>query len=499
MSLPFSLPRGCIPLTAAQLLSQPLPDLVVSDYPTQSDARHQLYYNKVFGRWSSFEEDVRKTVDRFLGANPSREILAFTPSGIGSAIDFMFSELFLCGDEASVVGRLEQNAMHPVSAVARYHSIRNRFGDFRTIEESHAALGQPSDDRVPRTIPDIAGSEELEDADRRLCRYLKFVGEGKTPWVHKLAAWLNDFEEHNTDKSKSSPLRKTLGQIALYMYDYGSKYGFLTTYNQTIFLKQERHRTGEYRLYIPNIIYHTATGSKSGVSLRECLFYLVLITAGTEEERHKCTNPTPRNEWVIQTAPKNPSQIGTPMKSFAPSPMAQARGPPPAAVAGQFPGTGSRTTIEAIIDETGQLTGTFRVPTGVLGYEQNPTIQIGSAIFPLRIISSLGNRGTPQDSPLAQRGDGRARTAERERPQTPPAMSSRTTGRGQAGTFAPASRVQNLALRPIRARRTADEQQQRTGTLSTTESQGLVATISVSSAQTAGATGTGTERGKIQD
>ncbi|KAN0083694.1 hypothetical protein V8E54_002782, partial [Elaphomyces granulatus] len=58
------------------------------------------------------------------------------------------------------------------------------------------------------------------------------VGEVKTWWVHDLKEeWRSGME-----------LRHALGQIANYMFHGRVRYGFLTTYRNTIFLKQEPDR-----------------------------------------------------------------------------------------------------------------------------------------------------------------------------------------------------------------------------------------------------------------
>ena len=48
----------------------------------------------------------------------------------------------------------------------------------------------------------------------------------------------------------------TLGQIAGYMLDEKRKYGFLTTYEQTIFLKQEQVGE-EWVLFVSHVFKHT--------------------------------------------------------------------------------------------------------------------------------------------------------------------------------------------------------------------------------------------------
>lgn len=59
---------------------------------------------------------------------------------------------------------------------------------------------------------------------------LKLVGELKTPWVG----------EHQIKRRIANDrlLREILAQPIMYMKDLGCMYGFLTTYDETIFLRQ---------------------------------------------------------------------------------------------------------------------------------------------------------------------------------------------------------------------------------------------------------------------
>lgn len=77
------------------------------------------------------------------------------------------------------------------------------------------------------------------------------------------------------------------------------KYGFLTTYNETIFLMQDIHQgTGESRLYYSDCISHTAEGGGNSVSLRECLLYLMILTNSTDKRDYVAKNTFTIAQWV---------------------------------------------------------------------------------------------------------------------------------------------------------------------------------------------------------
>ncbi|KAF7118389.1 hypothetical protein CNMCM5793_007906 [Aspergillus hiratsukae] len=70
--------------------------------------------------------------------------------------------------------------------------------------------------------------------------HIRFVGELKTPWVrgHNQSSALDD----------DAWLRHVLGQITEYMRDVNLKYGFISTYNKTIFLRQRQDPTTGWQI-----------------------------------------------------------------------------------------------------------------------------------------------------------------------------------------------------------------------------------------------------------
>lgn len=121
----------------------------------------------------------------------------------------------------------------------------------------------------------------------------KVLGEAKVPWIaeHHLEGLVRAFETGNTEE----PLRHALckycellignshrrihvGQIAQYMLELDLKYGFLTTYNQTIFLRKVDIGRAWGLEYSP-VIYHDSRGSTSGSSVSFCqsLYHVGLL------------------------------------------------------------------------------------------------------------------------------------------------------------------------------------------------------------------------------
>lgn len=70
-----------------------------------------------------------------------------------------------------------------------------------------------------------------------------------------------------------------LGQIADYMQDRKVKYGVMSNYNETIFLRQVTTLTSAYLEYSP-IIRHDDmyTPAPRSVTLRQCFFHVALLS-----------------------------------------------------------------------------------------------------------------------------------------------------------------------------------------------------------------------------
>ncbi|OKO95184.1 hypothetical protein PENSUB_11263 [Penicillium subrubescens] len=153
-------------------------------------------------------------------------------------------------------------------------SIDLRFADFK-------CLGSPY-----TGVPDVI----LKNSNNEL----KVIGELKVPWIeqHKLA-----------DVDDEDELRQLLAQPINYMQSLNCMYGFLSTYDETIFLRQELINgvwevsyspviQGSTR-YVPS--KPTNVVSSPVVSVKQCFLYV----AGLAVHQGPVANITPKSEWFI--------------------------------------------------------------------------------------------------------------------------------------------------------------------------------------------------------
>ncbi|KAJ5425020.1 hypothetical protein N7465_000090 [Penicillium sp. CMV-2018d] len=113
--------------------------------------------------------------------------------------------------------------------------------------------------------------------------YIKAVGELKVPWVPKHRVSRGFVEQKMT--------RALIGPLAENMYDLKVKYGWLSNYDETVFLRQVKTGSISYLEYSPvakGAISH-AEGDATP-SLRQCFFHL----ASVAQPQGQVTNTTPK-------------------------------------------------------------------------------------------------------------------------------------------------------------------------------------------------------------
>ncbi|PYH31608.1 uncharacterized protein BO87DRAFT_399406 [Aspergillus neoniger CBS 115656] len=179
--------------------------------------------------WPDFAKEVKALVEPYCG-----KYEAFN--------SIVAKEFFTVANELGVQGRFVNNVLHPVGEKGQ-----KRKRGLQKIKKAKSKL-----------IPDIVMVD-------RKTHTIRVVGEAKTFWTFapkKRQTW------HNFLSAK-------LGQVARYMDDHYCRYGFLTTYEHTWFVK----RQDDTHFLMSPPISATAQSSAYGVSLRECLFATAIRAA----------------------------------------------------------------------------------------------------------------------------------------------------------------------------------------------------------------------------
>ncbi|OJJ45690.1 hypothetical protein ASPZODRAFT_69121 [Penicilliopsis zonata CBS 506.65] len=219
--------------SASNLLLKPLPDLDVAARHTTSHALYQIHFVGILQPWANFEAEVANTYN---GQTWNLQAIASKLTGNFLAGSVHEERVFVC-DERGIQGRLEGRAGTALGAVFKAQNQDLKLGAFKGALPPHPGY---------RKAPDFVLMTQAHMA--------KVVGEAKSPWI----------SEHHLED--------------LYMFDLRLKHGFLTTYNQTVFLRKVDVGRAWGLEYSP-VIYHGDRGSVSGTTVSFCqsLYHVGLL------------------------------------------------------------------------------------------------------------------------------------------------------------------------------------------------------------------------------
>ncbi|KAJ9486047.1 hypothetical protein VN97_g7289 [Penicillium thymicola] len=227
------------------------PALNTTQHHTNSSALHKIYFAGDLQPWPGF-----------LGAvQASHENHAWRQQTLGYTL--RARDPYTCGsvevgDENGMQGRFQKFFGDILNSIFESQSttqqnIDLRFADFKCISSTYSG------------IPDVI----LKDSNHTL----KIVGELKAPWI---------VEHHIRPRiANIDLLREILAQPIKYMQDLGCMYGFLSTYEETIFLRQVVDNSGIWRVeYSPVVLastsYDRLMTTPPVVSVRQCFFHVGL-------------------------------------------------------------------------------------------------------------------------------------------------------------------------------------------------------------------------------
>ncbi|PGH30329.1 hypothetical protein GX50_06887 [[Emmonsia] crescens] len=289
--------------TPYNILQNPLPLLLSRpSYRTNSSALHNSHYARTLVDWNISEDVKNVTAKQHLCSDPLDASVACV---LGNPYHLK-SEHYLCGDEQSVCGRFSQNALQPSTAVALQQGIKMRFGDHKVCQENKEVKNRgyiPDFVGVACPAQDFTALQKLTLKNPEHQPKMRIVGEAKTAWKHDLKLFYHFYKDED-DK----PIRHALGQIATYMHQFEIRYGFLTTYDHTIFIMQE-HLGSEPVLCITKPIPAQHDMNSNSLSVRQYLYYLLHCTQKSNSFKFK--NSFPIEEWVIEN-PENIAQMKDP-------------------------------------------------------------------------------------------------------------------------------------------------------------------------------------------
>ncbi|CAG7940734.1 unnamed protein product [Penicillium salamii] len=232
-------------IRARETLRQALPPLRKTGFHTTSNAVHSLFYRGELHQWRNFCEDTRATVDSQQWSN---KII-----GCNLKTRNLEENKVYVGDESGLQGRFQQAIGQTLGKVFEAQDLDIQFADFKCLP------------RQGKKVPDCVMRTSTDE--------LKAVGDLKVPWVsyHRM----EDFHDPFAPESK---FRALIAQVLRYMKEMECMYGFLSSYDETIFFRQ-RHNGTTWVVDCSPVIPASNVSTKGSpvVTVRECFFHMAVL------------------------------------------------------------------------------------------------------------------------------------------------------------------------------------------------------------------------------
>ncbi|KAJ5111959.1 hypothetical protein N7532_000004 [Penicillium argentinense] len=193
--------------TVKEMLARPLPALISPRGTSNPSDSRTIINVRLFHEWSRFGAEVRRILEE-LGLDQT--ILQ---------IDDSKDKHYIVGNELGLTGRFCRHACDAVSRALATTDLSIRFGD-------RQAANLPVSD-IPPDVVLLKGDNP---------RYLRpvMVIELKTFWTVNL-----DVDLDSPQWERIAPLQSHLGQVVCQMRDNNTRYGVLSTYEYTYFIRRE--------------------------------------------------------------------------------------------------------------------------------------------------------------------------------------------------------------------------------------------------------------------
>ncbi|CAG8906122.1 unnamed protein product [Penicillium egyptiacum] len=226
-----------------ELLARELPDLIKLGVTTSPSVSDETLCATYMHLWTNFKTQVREAVAS----------LDFT--GLVSLTDAVEGDFYFVGSELGLTTRFARHVCEPVSKALSVTNVPLQFGDLQALRPNPTIVPDVTLAIFRHGTPPSAGTATLIAA-----------GELKT-W------WTVDLEHHTVidPVDVRNYLEPFIGQVVAYMRKSKLRYGFLSTYMSTVFVKRE----ADFCFHLSPPIPHNA----SAPSLRQCFAGFAVLAA----------------------------------------------------------------------------------------------------------------------------------------------------------------------------------------------------------------------------
>ncbi|OOQ81584.1 hypothetical protein PEBR_42356 [Penicillium brasilianum] len=229
---------------ASQVLASPLPIIRHANGTLHASVSSEWLDESYMHLWTTFDQEIRSALATL---NLNFQV---------PHVDFAGGEVYLVGNEIGLSSRFINNVCVPVAKILAHSSHPSLvIGDIQAF--------------ATQVIPDVAIGVTIDNDDS--ISEVKVVGEFKTFWTLGLA--------HLSVSNRRSRLQlgPHLGQLVAQMRNFELRYGFLSTYKGTMFVK----RTADFAFHVSRPIRDVDTN----LSVRQCFAALCILA----EQAHEYT------------------------------------------------------------------------------------------------------------------------------------------------------------------------------------------------------------------
>jgi hypothetical protein len=250
---------------------------------TSATATSQYYYKGEMALWESFRKEVKqwfRSADVQAKFNRCRQVAVWVDPDMKSHNPYIITEEHgQIGAEISMSSRFDAHVLDPVLKASLTMDNQGRPGGAppgvpdRTFGDSYIVnrISRPKD-----LIPDVVLKRLGERGSE-----VRLVGELKFFVTIDLEEKFKQAQSRRTEQDFRN-LRAIFGQIIQYMVEYGTRYGFISTYNTTIFFKMSYSDSANTkpRIYYSELVNHSEKMANAyaddnlTISLRLALLFL---------------------------------------------------------------------------------------------------------------------------------------------------------------------------------------------------------------------------------
>ncbi|KAK6517843.1 hypothetical protein TWF506_005019 [Arthrobotrys conoides] len=259
--------------TQAELLSHPLPKILfTSGTSNPNNPNPHRLHNKFLSPWEGFKNNVTTTLNNADLSDSQLTTTADPPDG----------ELIMVGNKHSLIGRFQENVgvvLGKAFNASKDEKLKYlRFGDSQVVR----GPGGEADVLIIACPPGLR-------PDGITCRVVSvFRMYWTQPYIKdaRISEALDPVDPQS--RLLLECLEGPIGQLARHMVYRQLRYGFMSTYEYTIFVK----RTGHTRFEITDPIKFDSTKP----SIRECFYYMGTLGAGDD---YSFPDPKPAETFAI--------------------------------------------------------------------------------------------------------------------------------------------------------------------------------------------------------